>query len=180
MQSLEGHFLIANYALQDPNFSRSVVFLVEHNEEGAFGLVINRPEETTLEDVLDEIPDAIKKQRIFQGGPVQPRTLFILHSDSLVSSPGEEVYPGVFLGAELNLLRELAEAESDFHVYHGYSGWGPGQLEAEMLTKAWIPIEVKPDLIFHPRPEDAWREALKKGGGIYEYFARNVRDPFLN
>ncbi|RME92836.1 MAG: YqgE/AlgH family protein [Candidatus Hydrogenedentota bacterium] len=177
---LKGYCLVANYALSDPNFAQTVVFIIDHNVGGAFGLVVNRPTKWKLGEMLPDLPDSILEKEVYQGGPVQPETLFILHNDPLVSDPGEEVIPGVFLGARPNLLDELAEAESNFHVYHGYSGWAPKQLESEMAAKAWVPVKATEKIIFHPKPEKVWREALEYRGGLYEYFARNVKDPFMN
>lgn len=181
-RSLQGYILAANSAIQDPNFSRTVVFIIEHDESGAFGLIINRPENFTLKRALgEELPQLTEDISIYQGGPVRPEALFILHSDALADeTESEEVIPGVFFGSNRNLLLELLENPYPFHVYHGYAGWGPGQLEHEIQENSWVEIHATEDIIFSEEPVKLWREALNHRGGLFAYFAEKIRDPFLN
>lgn len=179
-ESLAGHFLIANSALKDSNFDRSVVLVVEHDDEGAFGLIVNRPLSTTLDEAVEGLDDRASLTRLFEGGPVRKDTLFVLHRNGSAEERGEEVLPEVYLGGSRTLLEVLVDENELFHVYAGYAGWGAGQLESELKAKSWVTVPAGQELIFHRFPEKVWREALNYKGGIYSYFARTVRDPFLN
>jgi len=180
MKSLKGKFLISNSTLKEKSFSESVIFIIEHNEEGAFGLVVNRPLDSTLHNVLPKLPEQAKKVKIFEGGPVRPEVLFILFSAKEFQEDCEEIIPGVLLGTSLKLLENLLTHNSPYHVYHGYAGWAPGQLEVELESKTWVIADANDKMIFHKNPDVVWREALLYRGGIYSYFARNIKDPFLN
>ena len=175
---LKGCFLVSNSTLQDPNFSNTVVLIIEHDVQGAFGIIVNRVADATLGEALD-IEDSKYNVNLFEGGPVRPDALFILHG-STKQQDDEDVIEGVYMSNSRELLDALVSSENDFHVYHGYSGWAPGQLEGEIEANSWIIIKAKKELIFHPDPEVVWREALTHKGGLFSYFASNVNDPFLN
>ena len=180
LKSKKGHFLVANSTLQDPNFTATVVLLIEHDDSGAFGLIVNRVSEIHLSAAIENLSMKAQSVPLFEGGPVRTDALFILHSEKQLAKPGDRVVDGVFMSSEKAQLEKLLETESNFHVYHGYSGWAPGQLEAEIEAKSWVIVPAKAEIIFHENPENAWREALAHQGGLFEYFAQNVRDPFLN
>lgn len=180
MEFLKGNFLISNSTLKEKSFIESVIFVIEHNEEGAFGLIVNQPEDSQY---LQIMPESVKKGnsfKVFKGGPVRPEILFILYNSPLHKELGEEIIPGVFLGTSVELIEILANENLPYHIYHGYAGWSPGQLEGELEAKTWMIMEARKDMIFHSNPEMVWREALFYNGGIYSYFARNIKDPFLN
>ena len=179
-KSLKGHFLISNYTVQDPNFNQTVILIIDHDEAGAFGLVLNRNEDISLYEAVEGMPESAGNVILFEGGPVRPDALFVIHSDSLANDPGEEILPGIFLGSSELLLLDLLECPYPFHVYHGYSGWSPGQLEDEINSKTWVVLPANEDMIFHENPEEIWRNALSYKGGLHAYFARNVADPSLN
>ncbi len=178
--SLAGCFLISNSTIQDPNFTNTVVLIIDHDENGAFGLIVNRPGDSTLFDVLDGVDEAAKGTNLFQGGPVRPDALFILHGNAEAAEAGDEVIDGVYMSSSRSLLDQLVDSETDFHVYNGYSGWGPGQLESEIKMKTWVTMPARADVVFHKNPDVVWREALANKGGLYSYFAQKVRDPFMN
>ncbi len=188
MRSLRGHFLISNSTLQDPNFVHTVVFLIEHGKEGAFGLIINRKitsEENPihLRDILPDLPPSAESIPLYEGGPVSRETLFILFQKEegiYIPEEGEEVIPEVYIGGSKKLVETLLDYEIPFHAYLGYSGWAPGQLEEEIAQNAWVILKARKELIFHPHPEKVWREALIHKGGLFSYFAKTVNDPFLN
>lgn len=181
-ESLKGHFLISSSALTDPNFSKTVVLVLEHDEQGAFGLVVNRREDVGLFDVLEEeLPHSQTDIPLFSGGPVEPQVLFFLHDNSqLVEFPQQEIIEKVYWGNSKDLLLHLLNGANPFHVFHGYSGWAAGQLEAEILQKSWIITPAKKEIIFNQNPDTMWRAALEKEGGIFAYFAETVNDPKLN
>jgi putative transcriptional regulator len=140
MKSLKGQILLASARLQDPNFVRSVVFLVQHGEEGALGLILNRPLETTVRQVCDQVSAGAcaVEGYMHQGGPCEG-LLMVLHSQERFADA--EVVPGVYFSTErdkIESIMETGEGESKFFV--GYSGWGAGQLETEMEGGSWLTV----------------------------------------
>lgn len=122
----------------------------------------------------DDIP-------MYWGGPVDHSFISILHNSDSLDEPGIEILPGLFLSRSYDLLIKLVTSEHGmYHVFHGYSGWGAGQLESEFARKSWVDHEPRSEFILNPDPENVWREALKSKGGIYKYFADHTKDPLLN
>lgn len=181
-RSYKNKILISNSSIVTDDFNQSVVLIIEHDEEGAFGLVINKQSHLTLFDAIAGVSeDASQKVYMFWGGPVDQTFITILHQAKYTrGDPGVEIIPGVYLSRSFELLLMLLESEEKFCVFHGYSGWGAGQLESEFKRKSWVPHNAKKELIFHDNPEEVWREALKSKGGIYKYFAETTKDPMLN
>lgn len=191
--SLQGYFLISETELADPNFRQTVVLLVNHNEEGAFGLVVNRPADLSLGDVVTEFEgQPIGEAPTFVGGPVEQHYLFALHSGFPASATSEFsmtptegiTFEPVFQAMETYFRDEWPSIppESRPHVafYLGYAGWGPGQLEGELREKAWLVIPADPEIVFHPDPEEGWNAALTKKGGLYSIVAQTGSKPSMN
>ena len=148
MKSLQGHLLVAAVDLRDPNFFHTVVLLIRHDENGAFGVVLNRPSSTRLKDVWSKISQTpcATNELLYVGGPVQG-PLLALHCNSELSQV--EAIPGVYVSTdstELELL--VADANQRAKFFVGYSGWGAGQLEGEIDQGSWRTIEAKPELVF--------------------------------
>lgn len=182
-KSWRGNFLVSRYNLADPNFRETVVFLVDHNEEGALGFVVNRALDLTVFDVLPELtgPRA-KESQVYLGGPVQKEYIMALHNGRGIPF-GTEIVPGVFFEPIFkNLFPYFVDEDADAKIltFAGYSGWGPGQLESEMDQETWIIVPGDPDLIFADNPEQSWREALRAKGGLFKVFAETTVDPDLN
>jgi putative transcriptional regulator len=179
-QSLRGKLLIASPALADPNFARSVVLITEHSDEGAMGVVLNRPSETDVAEVAPELGVVIDSEPVFIGGPVQPQALVVLAEFSQPEAAAWLVVADVgFVAAETEHA-ELERAIRRGRVYAGYSGWGAGQLEAELEEEAWI---VEPPLaseLFPEDPEALWQDVLARKGGQFALLARMPDDPSLN
>ena len=191
MESLKGNLLIASPALADPNFSRSVVFLAEHNDEGAFGVVLNRPGSLKVRDLWESISEKPSKCecRTYEGGPVQKNSLIILHGFDDLSSDDDQVIAGVHLGSELPLLERVIargdenpkdELKQKFRLFCGYSGWGAGQLDAEMKAGGWLTLPARSEHVFHTAPEKLWGLALKDVGGPYTFFSMMPPNPEHN
>lgn len=174
--NLTNHFLIAMPGLDDENFSKSVVYLCEHNERGALGLVINKPSELTLNNLFDKVDlqlkrDDLKDKPVFQGGPVQTERGFVLHegmqaSNATSEEPGYSstlVIPG---GLEMTTSRDVLEALSSgagpkrVFVTLGYSAWGQGQLESELGENAWLTVDADRQVIFDTPIEQRYDKAL--------------------
>jgi putative transcriptional regulator len=163
--SLAGSFLIAQPSLIDPNFARAVVLILAHNEEGAFGVIVNRP-----------APQAGLPFPVFHGGPCPAPGLFMLHGYADwaedASSPPEveedegedakrEVAPGIYLGDASCLKRASQQAQQEakvrFRAFQGYAGWGAGQLEGELQGGAWLVTPADSDVLFGTAAEMLWR-----------------------
>lgn len=153
MPFLSGYFLVARPTLQDPNFRQTVVLLLKHTEEGAFGLVINRPAS------LNELPFPV-----FGGGPCPAQGLLMLHGhaewiDPLDDTASKEIAPGIYLGDASSLDRAMktqSDPTSRWRVFSGYSGWGPGQLESELAAGAWTVTRATPEVMFDVPIGDIW------------------------
>ncbi len=181
--SLKGKFLVSRYNLPDPNFRETVVFLLEHNQEGAFGLVTNKPLEFTIQEAIPELTGVrAHQQKILLGGPVQKEVVLALH-DGNGYEGGISIIPGVFFETSFDkLFPFFNDVESPVRIltFMGYSGWGPGQLERELTEDTWITLPASQDLIFLDDPSQGWRRALKAKGGLYRVFAETTNNPDLN
>ncbi|HXG13305.1 MAG TPA: YqgE/AlgH family protein [Gemmataceae bacterium] len=157
MVSLAGSFLVARPVLKDPSFAQTVILLLQHSAEGAFGLVVNRPTR------VKGLPFPI-----FAGGPCPSEGLFLLHGhkewlDPEKDDPKREVAPGIYLGDAscVNRVREpLPGEELRFRMLTGYSGWGPDQLERELAAGAWAVVPANAAALFETAPEDLWSSLL--------------------
>jgi putative transcriptional regulator len=177
-----GVLLIADPFLKDPNFMRTVVFLTEHKDEGTIGFVLNRQYENTLDELLPEIEG--HKFPVYYGGPVQMNTIHFLHRYPAEIPGGVEVMKGVWWGGDFDSLIQLINSKKidpeKIRFYIGYSGWGSGQLQAEMKEKTWLTVEASRALVFHSRAEEIWKDSLKHLGGEYEMMINFPIDPQLN
>jgi putative transcriptional regulator len=161
--SLKGQLLLDGGQLSGSFFHRTVVLICQHDREGAFGLVLNRPTDNKVGDALvADLPDSLKDQILFLGGPVQPSALSYLHSDTYL--PEASVMANLDLGHSLESLVELSQsfaASQQLRLFAGYSGWAPGQLEDEMKRRAWVTHPASLELVFHAEPKDLWRRILR-------------------
>jgi putative transcriptional regulator len=152
-----GSFLIAKPVLRDPNFFQSVVLLVQHDNEGAFGLVVNRPLPTPKNNDLP-LP-------VYAGGPCEAQGLFLLHNhvdwakDEPTAPPSNEVAPGIFLGdpSIAPILKNLSKEDlRRVRLFAGYAGWGPGQLERELEAGAWALMPADGKTLFGTPAKELW------------------------
>jgi putative transcriptional regulator len=153
--------------LQDPNFVRSVVLLCEHQEEGAMGLVINRPTDTLASNIVQLDPPVRRDNglEVWVGGPVDPSRGWILLAEE--TSEGIEVSPGLYLSASRDVLRraiETVELREHCRFLVGYAGWGPKQLDRELAASAWLTVPVELDLLFRTPSEQMWEVAIRRLG----------------
>lgn len=164
-EALTGQLLIATPSMQDPNFSRSVILVCEHNAEGALGLVVNRQLPLQLAEVLSKLnlpvpPAEFKTTPLFSGGPVQGERGFVLH-DSPGMDDSLELTESLGVTASEAMLSAIAGGSGPrrFMLLLGYSGWGGGQLEQEFVDNAWLAVPATPELIFETAVEKRWGEA---------------------
>jgi putative transcriptional regulator len=165
---LKHQFLIAMPAMVDPNFSGSVVYICDHSERGALGLVINRPTELTLETLFDRIDLKLeiapwKDSPVFFGGPVQTERGFVLHGPPKAYSSTLPIAPDVSLTTSKDVLEAVAggSGPDKMLVTLGYSGWGAGQLESEIAQNAWLTVKAQTDIIFDTPADEKYDAALK-------------------
>jgi putative transcriptional regulator len=173
--------LIAEPFMQDPEFTRSVVFLCNHEESGSFGLTINQKTEHSIEDFLPEIKNI--SFPVFSGGPVETNTLFVLHNHPDILQ-GEEVAPHVYLGADfdalVNVLEHSPKSLTQIKFFLGYSGWGAKQLNNELDQEAWIVCPSEAQIIYSEDEPQIYKNSLKLLGDDFSSIALLPKHPSLN
>lgn len=178
----KGALLIANPFLKDPNFSRTVILLCEHTEEGSFGFVLNKMFPKPLQELIPDLN--VTNFPVYQGGPVQRDALHFLHQYPGLISGGEEIMENVYWGGNFESLSiNLKNNDLDqdhIRFFIGYSGWSEGQLNEEMKEESWLTVKATRKLIFDTKPEDIWKNSLKHLGGNYEMMINFPTDPQLN
>jgi len=181
MDSLRGRLLIASPTLVDPNFLRTVILIAEHSDEGAMGVVLNRPSPTEVSDAVPELEALVGEDSLIHiGGPVQPEALIVLAEFRDRSAAAAIIVADVgFVSADVE-TDVLVEATRHARVFAGYAGWGPGQLEAELDEDAWIVEPPVPGELFPDDPDALWSAVLERKGGRYALLARMPLDPSLN
>jgi len=182
MKSLKGQFILDQGKLQGSFFHRTVILVCQHDSEGAFGLVLNRAAPDKVGDALvANLPDPIKAQPLFLGGPVQPQALSYLHKGNFV--PDANVFANLSLGHSLDTLLDLAESfspDQQLKIFAGYAGWSAGQLDDEMKRDTWMTHPASLELVFDPKPEKLWQSILRQKGFKYRLIAEGPDDPAWN
>lgn len=175
-----GSFLIASPTLRDPNFARTVVLLCEHGESGSMGIVINRPSDLTLGDVIEGLEDA-PAAPLFVGGPVQPNAVLVLHRGAQVPE-SRALAADIAIGGEESELLALLRTPlaATLRVYTGYAGWGAGQLEGELAEGSWLTCAARASLVFDCDPNEVWRAAVRALGPEFAYLIALPLDPRVN
>lgn len=177
-----GVLLISEPYLEDPNFNKTVVLIVEHDKKGTIGFVLNKRTELCLNDVLENMP--LFYSNLYIGGPVEQNTLHFIHRSDL-SIPGSiEIASGLNWGGDFDYLIDLISSrkvnENDVRFFLGYSGWSKEQLSSEIENKAWIIGYYKTSSILNINSNDLWQYILKNMGDEYRLIANYPEDPQLN
>jgi putative transcriptional regulator len=184
MTGLVGRLLVATPVLDDPNFRRTVVLLLDHNDEGALGIVVNRPLEVDVSAVLPLWqPYATAPGRLFQGGPVALDSAL-----GVVAVPGDDAEPvGVkrIIGSvglvDLDIPPQIiAGGVAGLRIFAGYAGWGSGQLENEISDGAWYVVDAEPRDPFTDSPDQLWRQVLRRQRGDLAFVSTFPDDPAMN
>ena len=180
MESLRGRLLISGGGLFDPNFRHTVVLVGEHNAEGALGVVLNRPLDVTVHDAVPALRDLVgPEEPLFQGGPVQPTSPVLLAEFSHPELADLLVFGSVgFLVGEVSA--DVRPGIRRARVFAGYSGWGAGQLEAEIERNDWILEPAVEDDVFGGLPETLWSRVLERKGPEYWMLSKVPFDPTMN
>jgi putative transcriptional regulator len=178
---MRGQLLIAGATLPDPNFARTVVLICEHSEDGALGLVLNRPGELVVGESAPELAVLAGEDAIIdQGGPVQPDALLVLAEFDEPSHAGISIIGNVGLVGDGSEIDELPHLTRRVRIFAGYAGWGPGQLDAELARDDWFVAPAGVDDIFNPDADELWSRVLSRKGAHFALVARMPIDPSVN
>jgi putative transcriptional regulator len=179
VDSLRGKLLVSSPSLVDPNFRKTVVLVAHHDEEGAMGLVLSRPSDVSAADAvpfLEDLPGA--DNPVFVGGPVQPDAFMVLAEFEDVDQAAAPIMNSLgFMPADTD-LDDLSIKR--MRLFAGYSGWGAGQLEAELAEPSWIVVDAETDDAFADDPDELWRAVLHRKGGPFALMENMPFDPGLN
>jgi putative transcriptional regulator len=176
ISTTKGRLLLATPPLEDPNFDRTVIFVLEHHDEGAIGVVLNRPSIESLDEPLDRWIDLQSTpSSVFNGGPVEPNALIALaETRPTTDVDGEHLSPivGSIASADLTADPALVAGEvAGVRVFRGYAGWGPGQLESEIEAGSWMVLDSQTSDVFTDEPDGLWRNVLRRQPGRLAWLA---------
>jgi putative transcriptional regulator len=175
MDSLRGRLLIASPVLVDPNFHRTVVLIAEHTEDGAMGLVLNRPAETLVADAVPDLTElADSGAPVYVGGPVAADAVIVL------AEFDEPSLAGVLLDDDSEDIDAVAGGVRRARVFAGHAGWGPGQLEVELEEDSWIIEPPRREEIFSEDTDALWATVLRRKGREYALLSTMPPDPSVN
>jgi putative transcriptional regulator len=180
MDSLRGHLLLSAASLWDPNFRKTVVLIGHHDDEGAVGVVLNRSTEVSVAEAVPPLADLVPPDEpLYVGGPVQPQAAVVLADFE------DPTHAQILALGSIGFLPEEVEAGDvggirRARVYSGYSGWGPGQLEAELEEGSWIVEPALPEDVFAADPDGLWDRVLRRKGRDYDLMRSMPVDPSQN
>lgn len=184
MKSLQGQLLVASPHLPDPNFYHTVVLMIQHNEQGALGVVLNRPSASSVREVIARVSDVpcSTDDPIGVGGPIEG-PLMAVHQ--LRSCSETEVFDGVFFATQRdNVLQLVQREDSPFRIFSGYSGWAGGQLEGELKAGGWLTVPANAQYVFHTELDQLWKKATQEIGARILGSTLNIKhipdDPSMN
>lgn len=178
----KGRILISEPFLIDYYFKRSVVLLAEHNEEGSFGLIINKPVDMHLSDILQDFPEF--DAPIYLGGPVKTENLYFIHTQGELIEGSLKILEGLYWGGDIEQIKELITigklSHEEIKFFVGYSGWVPKQLEGELTKNSWLVSNIKAKKVMAFNPEQMWDDVIKNLGRDYAYWTNFPSDPAMN
>lgn len=180
MDSLQDHFLIAMPSMKDGIFERAVIYICEHNNEGAMGIIINLPVNISIDELLSQTveadlddesgspaePKTVINTPVFKGGPVSEDRGFVLHTTYPGFSSSLQINDELMITSSLDVLATLGtnKQPDNYIVALGYSGWGKGQLEQEIADNSWLTIHADEDILFNVPVHQRWEQAVQKIG----------------
>jgi putative transcriptional regulator len=175
----KGRLLVATPPLDDPNFDRTVVYMIEHDDDGAVGVVLNRPSGIELPDVLDRWRDRLAQPAcLYEGGPVETEALIALarRQGDVEDDEHQVAITDNLSSVDLSSDPALVTTAVDIRVFQGYSGWGPGQLDLEMAAGGWLVLDADDDDLFSSEPDTLWRRVLSRQPGRLAWLAEAPED----
>jgi putative transcriptional regulator len=177
-ESMRGRLVVATPALLDPNFAHTVVLLLDHGEQGALGIVLNRPSVVEVADTVPRWDSLVAEPKVmFVGGPVQPEVVVALCPAQEETEEVSVVAEGIGIVDLRSDPLSLVGRLRGLRLFAGYSGWGDGQLEDEIEEGGWFVVDADPRDVFRPDPEGLWVEVLARQGGVFKTV---TEDPSLN
>lgn len=186
-QPIRGKCLVSASHLRDPNFFKTVVLMIEHGDQGAMGLVVNRPSTIPVSNALVkhfELPDA--EDLVYIGGPVEPSALLVLHNAEDLAGGEREIQPNVYIGSSPESFEEVVRriASRDeylrYRIFSGCAGWAPGQLEQELANGDWHVVNPTPQLPFDPDPYTVYPKLLQQVYEEHRLLPHTTSNPLLN
>ncbi|MDZ7744024.1 MAG: YqgE/AlgH family protein [Bacteroidota bacterium] len=178
----KGKLLISEPFLLDYYFKRSVVLLAEHNEEGSFGIIMNKPLDTAFSDVVKDFPEF--DAQIYLGGPVKNDGLFFVHTMGESIDNSTEIIEGLYWGGDIEQVKEMITLKlikpGDIRFYIGYSGWGARQLDGELKRNSWVVSGMPAMELLNTKPDQLWKKTLLNLGEDYAYWPNLPADPASN
>lgn len=182
LQPAQGTLLISEPFLKDYYFRRSVVLLAEHDEKGSFGLIINKPLEIKINEIVKDFP--LCDASVYIGGPVKTDNLFVLHTLGNKIDGSAKIMDGLYWGGDIDMIKSLIEKKripaNDIRFYIGYSGWDPDQLNREMKENSWVVAKLKTNKILNETPTEMWKNILRNMGNDYSAWINYPVDPMMN
>lgn len=178
----KGRILLSEPLMGDYFFGRSVVLLAEHNEEGSFGTILNKPISANFNEVVKDFPDF--DAPVYLGGPVDTENLFYIHTKGDLIAESLEIIDGVYWGGDIEMLKEMMLLKTiqplDIRFFIGYSGWAANQLDQELEKNSWIIARAEANQIFDTEPTTMWEQIVNKMGEEYKYWKNFPLDPNAN
>lgn len=177
---LTGKLLLSNSGLFDPNFRRTVVLIGHHDDEGAVGVVLNRPLDVTVDEAVPPLAELVSPgEALFHGGPVQPQAAVVVADFQDPSDAGVIAFGTIGFLPEASDTSQMSGLRRA-RVFAGYSGWGPGQLEAEMEEDSWLVATALPEDVFNEEPERLWERVVERLGPGFALLRTLPFDPSAN
>lgn len=177
----KGKLLISEPFMQDYYFKRSVILLAEHNEDGTFGVVINKPLFVNLNDLLKDFPEI--EAELFLGGPVSTNSLFYIHKYPEIAE-SHIITDGIYWGGDLEIVKEMAASnkldQDNIRFFLGYSGWVPQQLDGEIKRNSWVISKLDTSILFDKSVNDVWNKMVVNLGEDYSYWINFPENPIYN
>jgi putative transcriptional regulator len=181
MDSVRGQLLIAGPSLLDPHFWRTVVLMIEHTDEGALGLVLNRPSETNVGDAVPQLEELVDlDDQLYIGGPVQPSAVIVLAEFEDPTDAALIAFDDIGVLGTGGSPEESGAGVRSGRAFVGHAGWGPGQLDSELERGDWILEPARKQDAFSGAPRELWSDVLTRKGGSYALIARMPPDPSVN
>jgi len=182
LKPAKGRILLSEPFMGDYYFGRSVILLAEHNDEGSFGIILNKPVSAGFNEVLKDFPEF--NAPLYLGGPVETNSLFYIHTLGESLEGAVEILDGLYWGGEIEMLKEMILLNTvkpkDIRFFIGYSGWAADQLGTELKRNSWVITRAPRNKLMKMDPLNLWGDLLDKMGDTYKYWSKFPIDPNMN